>query len=1034
MRRLALAFLMVCAASIFAACGDTGDHFLEFRQNPQSTPTSKPTHRPTNGPTIGPETPTPPPYAKTVTKVTLSMPSTPKPASAGTFTLVVKADSGKTVVPAGTLLSSPIQLTSNASCSVTFNNGSSSGTAMTLTTVPSALTITYTPQTAGCTSPSTITILAYSATAKPQTSTFSFPGESAPATPTPPPSSATVNKLTVSMPSTPDPNVAGTFTLVVKASANGKAINSGTSLRSPIQLTSNASCNVSFSNGTSSGTSLTLTSMPNALTLTYTPPTAGCTAPSTITIIAFAATASPQNATVSFPGQGSATPTPPPSAKVSKLKLSMPSTPNPQSPGTFTLVVNASVKGKAIAPGTPLFSPIQLTSNASCNVTFDNGTSTGTELTLTTMPSAVTMTYAPPSSTCTAPPTITITGFVSTASPQTSKVSFAGEAAASAISLSMPATPNPSSNGIYPFYINAKDANGRTIPPGTLLSTPINLGTNATCVTEFSLASGSSPATTISVTSTGQIYLAYNPANSTPTCPGPSTVIVTASAAGARAATFKFKASAASQAVAVSKMTLALPTKVKLSSPGTYPLLITAFAKKGQIPPTTTLTNPISVTSNSSCSVTFNSTATSGATSLSLTTAPGNITINYTPPSANCTPPAQITITALNVNATPKSTSILVVTCATCGSSTVGSIALSVQATPNPTANGIYPLFIALKDSHGNTIPTGQLLANPVQVSSNAACVTAFSTTASNYTSSINLTTAASQLSMSYSPSQAIPTCLAPSQIKVTATATGASSGSLTFTGANPTPTPAALPVARMTLAMPATPNPNTAGTFTLVLTSFAKNASAIVAGTTLKNPIQLTSNSSCSITFGSGATTSLTLANAPGSVEVNYTPPTGPSCTPPTAIVITAFNLDATPQTATLAPLGGNVPQQTVASLSLSMIATPDPHSEGVYPLFVTAKTSSGATIPYGVSLSNPIFLSSNASCATTFANNPSGLFNVLYTMPTTQPIIYVQFNPNPGCTAPVTGKVVITGVAQTGTSGKTSAILFPATNGFPY
>ena len=248
-----------------------------------------------------------------------------------------------------------------------------------------------------------------------------------------------------------------------------------------------------------------------------------------------------------------------------------------------------------------------------------------------------------------------------------------------------------------------------------------------------------------------------------------------------------------------------------------------------------------------------------------------------------------------------------------------------------------------------------------------------------------------------------------------------------------PTPSPTSSPVQptvkKLTLAMPATPNPLSPGTFTLVVTAYGSNGKPFATGTVLTNPIQLSSNSSCSVSFSYNNLngTTISLPSAPGSVAVVYSPPSA-TCTPPSQIVITAFDLDATPQTSQFAILGGTA---TVASISFSMLSPPNTVSSGVYPLFITAKDSTGATIPYGVSLTNAIQLSSNASCATGFGvtTNP-GSFTGTFQLTSTQTQVYIGFAPpgNSGNTCagpPAGGNVIITGIAA-GAASNTFSFLY--------
>jgi hypothetical protein len=225
---------------------------------------------------------------------------------------------------------------------------------------------------------------------------------------------------------------------------------------------------------------------------------------------------------------------------------------------------------------------------------------------------------------------------------------------------------------------------------------------------------------------------------------------------------------------------------------------------------------------------------------------------------------------------------------------------------------------------------------------------------------------------------------------------------------------------------MPSTPNPLSPGTFTLVVTAYNSAGKPIAPGTLLINPIQLTSNSSCSIGFippgGSSGASSLQLQNAPGSVNITYSPPSA-SCTPPSQITITAYDHDA-PSIATFSILGGTA---TVTGITLNMLAQPNTTSAGVYPLFVNA-TGAGGAIPFGVTLTNPIQLSSNASCSTTFGItlNP-GTFTTTYLMTSTQTQVYVSFNPaNPTCTAPAGGNVILQAIAS-GSPPINTTLAFP-------
>jgi hypothetical protein len=242
-----------------------------------------------------------------------------------------------------------------------------------------------------------------------------------------------------------------------------------------------------------------------------------------------------------------------------------------------------------------------------------------------------------------------------------------------------------------------------------------------------------------------------------------------------------------------------------------------------------------------------------------------------------------------------------------------------------------------------------------------------------------------------------------------------------------PTPTPSPTPVPavkRLVLSMPATPNPLSPGTFTLVVAAYNSAGQLMKTGTVLQNPIQLTSNSSCSISFVSptGGGTSLTLPTAPGSVNINYSPPSA-TCTPPSHVTILGFDLDANPNSTSFSILGGT---ETVTSIAMDFLGLPSPNSAGVYPLFINP-SSKGKPIPFGITLTNPIQLSSNASCSVGFGItlNPN-TYTQTYRLTSTQTQVYVSFDPtNPNCNAPAGGKVGIQAIAS-GTPPVNSVIRF--------
>lgn len=381
------------------------------------------------------------------------------------------------------------------------------------------------------------------------------------------------------------------------------------------------------------------------------------------------------------------------------------------------------------------------------------------------------------------------------------------------------------------------------------------------------------------------------------------------------------------------------------------------------------------------------------------------------------------------------------------------------QATPGPTSvkklqlvmpiiasqytkHAVLKLYITAYDGKNEAIPQGTTLANPITLHSNWSGVTF--TVGGKQVTSAAFGSAPATISVTYNapknPCNPVVGVIAYNQnanpqtdvfdvVDCPKTSPSPSSsptgGPTTKPTKSPKPTPSPTPVPspivkKISLSMPATPNPLSPGTFTMVVTAFGPTGAAIKPGTTLVNPIQLTSNSSCSVSFtsttSSGASGhSVTLTQAPGSVTVTYTPPST-TCTPPASIVISAFDVDASPQTAQFSILGGTA---TVTGVALSFLSNPDPISNGVYPLFVAA-SGSGGTIPFGESLTNPVQFSSN-SCAVGFgATTNPGSFTSTYRMNSTQTQVYVQFNPadNPAHCTPTGGIVTITSIASGGVS----------------
>jgi hypothetical protein len=135
---------------------------------------------------------------------------------------------------------------------------------------------------------------------------------------------------------------------------------------------------------------------------------------------------------------------------------------------------------------------------------------------------------------------------------------------------------------------------------------------------------------------------------------------------------------------------------------------------------------------------------------------------------------------------------------------------------------------------------------------------------------------------------------------------------------------------------------------------------------------------------------------------------------------LISASDVTASPQQVSFAILGGTT---TVASMTITTPAVPDPASEGIYPLYITPKDSGGNTIPAGITLTNPISLSSNAACATTFGFTDN-VFNPTLTMSTTQNQVFMKFlGNNNSCTTPP-ATVVVRGSTS---DGITATYSFP-------
>jgi hypothetical protein len=116
-RRLVWALSLVCTAIVLAACGDTGDHFGEFRKNP--------------------------PSPAVASKIAIAMPIIAgRGTLSGNFKLYVTAYiSDGTAVPVGTQLQNPIVVNSNDPKGVLF--GSKKLTVLQFTAAPGPISVSY---------------------------------------------------------------------------------------------------------------------------------------------------------------------------------------------------------------------------------------------------------------------------------------------------------------------------------------------------------------------------------------------------------------------------------------------------------------------------------------------------------------------------------------------------------------------------------------------------------------------------------------------------------------------------------------------------------------------------------------------------------------------------------------------------------------------------------------------------------------------------------------------------------------------------
>lgn len=125
MRRHVWAFSILCTAAALAACGDTGDHFGEFRKNPSPVVASR---------------------------IAIAMPIIAGPhTGSGTFKLYVTAYADGAAVPVGTQLENPIVINSNIPTNITFNSGNA--TQLSLPTAPAPIVVHYKSDGSPCTAP-----------------------------------------------------------------------------------------------------------------------------------------------------------------------------------------------------------------------------------------------------------------------------------------------------------------------------------------------------------------------------------------------------------------------------------------------------------------------------------------------------------------------------------------------------------------------------------------------------------------------------------------------------------------------------------------------------------------------------------------------------------------------------------------------------------------------------------------------------------------------------------------------------------------
>jgi hypothetical protein len=139
-RRLVLAISVLLSAAALAACGDTGDHFGEFRKNPPS-------------PAIA-------------SQLAIAMPIIAGPHTvAATFKLYVTGYANGEAIPVGTQLQNPIVINSNDPNGVRF--GSKKLTVLQFTAAPGPISVSYKAAPKPCAKP-IATITAFNHDASPQ--------------------------------------------------------------------------------------------------------------------------------------------------------------------------------------------------------------------------------------------------------------------------------------------------------------------------------------------------------------------------------------------------------------------------------------------------------------------------------------------------------------------------------------------------------------------------------------------------------------------------------------------------------------------------------------------------------------------------------------------------------------------------------------------------------------------------------------------------------------------------------------------------